>query len=76
MAHAYAFPRGGCALLLGNERHGVSPELLAKCDGVVQLPSRGMKNSMNVGVAFGMCGYEISRQWEQAEPGGARTSSV
>ena len=50
-------------LLLGNERHGLAPELLARCDSVVRLPSRGVKNSMNVGVAFGMCGYEIVRQW-------------
>ena len=62
-ASEYAFPRAGCALLLGNERHGIAPELLALCDGVVRLPSRGVKNSMNVGVALGMCGYEIVRQW-------------
>ena len=51
------------ALLLGNERHGLSPALLARCDGVVRLPCRGVKNSLNVGVALGMCGHEILRQW-------------
>ena len=30
---------------------------------MVQLPCRGVKNSLNVGVAVGMCGYEIARQW-------------
>ena len=33
------------------------------CDAVVQLPCRGVKNSMNVAVSAGMCGYEIARQW-------------
>jgi hypothetical protein len=36
-AHEYAFPHGGggVAILLGNERHGLSPEMLSLCDGVV-----------------------------------------
>ena len=64
-AHEYTFPCGpaGCALVLGNERHGLPPALLAACDGVVRLPCRGVKNSLNVGVALGMCGHEILRQW-------------
>ena len=70
-AAAYPFPRSGCALLLGNERHGLSQELLALCDGVVRLPARGVKNSMNVGVALGMCGYEVVRQWVGSQDDGA-----
>jgi len=67
-AHEYTFPTPplGCALLLGNERHGVSPELLAKCDAVVRLPCRGVKNSLNVAVALGMCAHEVARQWRVA----------
>ena len=63
LASDFAFPRSGCALLLGNERHGLSPEMLSLCDAVVQLPCRGVKNSMNVAVSAGMCGHEIVRQW-------------
>jgi tRNA G18 (ribose-2'-O)-methylase SpoU len=65
-AHQYAFtpPPAGCALVLGNERHGVAPELLARCDAVVRLPCRGVKNSLNVAVALGMCAHEIARQWD------------
>ena len=35
-AHEYNFPHGGggVAILLGNERHGLSPQMLALCDGV------------------------------------------
>ena len=29
----------------------------------MRLPALGVKNSMNVGVALGMCGHEILRQW-------------
>ena len=58
----YEWP-SGCALLLGNERHGLDAALLRKCDAVVRLPALGVKNSMNVGVALGMCGHEILRQW-------------
>lgn len=69
----FAFPRP-CALVLGNERHGLGPDVLAACAGTVQLPCVGVKNSMNVGVAFGMCAHEISRQWHargDAEMAGA-----
>lgn len=59
----YSFPRSGCALVLGNERHGIEAELLAKCTATVKIACVGVKNSLNVGVAFGMCGYEIARQW-------------
>ena len=65
LAQHYTFPPSGCALLLGNERHGLSDELLKACDAVVRLPCRGVKNSMNVAVSAGMCGYEIARQWAE-----------
>ena len=61
--HEFSFPRSGVALLLGNERHGLAPALLVRCDGIVKLPSIGVKNSLNVAVALGMCAHEIARQW-------------
>jgi tRNA(Leu) C34 or U34 (ribose-2'-O)-methylase TrmL len=65
MCWDYSFP-SRVALVLGNERHGLGPDVLAACDGTVQLPCVGVKNSMNVGVAFGMCAYEVARQWAVA----------
>ena len=65
MAHDFVFPKQ-CALLLGNERHGVDPRHIALCDATVQLPCRGVKNSLNVGNAFGICVYEMTRQWSLA----------
>jgi len=46
---APSFP---CALLLGNERFGLDPDVVALADGVLEIPSHGMKNSLNVVSAF------------------------
>ncbi len=55
----YEFP---LCLVLGNEYHGISPELLAEADSYIKIPMRGMKVSLNVGVAFGIAIYEITEQ--------------
>ena len=60
--YSFSFPRP-CALLLGNEKFGLSGNILSKVSGAVQIPVYGWKNSLNVGIAFGICGYEIRRQW-------------
>jgi tRNA (guanosine-2'-O-)-methyltransferase len=39
------------ALVFGNERHGVSPEVLDGCDGVFWIPMRGFSQSLNVSAA-------------------------
>jgi tRNA (guanosine-2'-O-)-methyltransferase len=36
------------ALIFGNERHGVSAEVMAGCDGVFWIPMRGFIQSLNV----------------------------
>merc|ERR1712054_123935 len=64
--HDFAFPRP-CALLLGNERHGIEADLLALCDAPLRIPCRGVKNSLNVGIAFAVCVYEVARQWTPPE---------
>ena len=48
------------ALLLGEEVHGVTPELLAACDVAVEIPMHGQKESFNVSVALGIALYEIA----------------
>ncbi|MCB2214321.1 RNA methyltransferase [bacterium] len=47
-------------LVVGNERAGVDPELLERCDEVVALPMAGEKASLNVAVAFGAAVYWLS----------------
>ena len=48
------------ALLLGAEVDGLSQEALDLSDTVVDIPMRGMKESLNVSVAFGIAAYHIA----------------
>lgn len=47
------------ALILGNEVDGVSEDILKKCDGAMEIPMRGKKESLNVSVAAGIAIYGI-----------------
>jgi 23S rRNA (guanosine2251-2'-O)-methyltransferase len=60
--YAWRFP---CALVLGNERFGLDPVVLAQVEGVVRIPVYGRKNSLNVATAFAVCGYAMRRAWEK-----------
>ena len=51
--------------IVGNEISGVSEELSAMADIHVELPMRGVKQSLNVSVATGVVGYEFSRYYSQ-----------
>lgn len=42
---------GKCALVFGNERHGVSPEALDHADEVFWIPMRGFTRSLNISAA-------------------------
>ncbi len=46
-------------LVVGNERAGVDPGILAHCTRVVALPMLGMKRSLNAAVAFGIAVYAL-----------------
>lgn len=54
----WAFP---AALILGNERFGLNPEVISACDAVVRIPLFGLKNSLNVVSAFTIAAYEIRK---------------
>lgn len=47
------------ALVVGNERAGVDPGVMALCDGVLSLPMTGQKTSLNAAVAFGIAVYYL-----------------
>lgn len=47
------------ALVVGNERAGVDPGILALCHGILSLPMMGEKSSLNVAVAFGIGIYSL-----------------
>lgn len=55
-------------LVVGNEVTGLSPEVLNHCDIVCHLPMRGMKESLNVAVAFGIAAYAITESLQQLCP--------
>lgn len=54
-------PKFPLALIMGNEKTGVTKNLLKYCDKSVHLPMRGKKNSLNVSVAAGIAMYEIQK---------------
>jgi tRNA G18 (ribose-2'-O)-methylase SpoU len=51
--------QGPSCLILGNEVEGVSEELISLADHVIHIPMRGMKESLNVSVAFGVVAYSL-----------------
>lgn len=47
------------ALVLGAEVDGISEDLLALADRIIEIPMRGGKESLNVSVAFGVAAYGL-----------------
>ncbi len=47
------------ALVLGNEIKGLSKRILKRCHLVLEIPMEGIKESLNVAVAFGIIGYYL-----------------
>ena len=47
------------ALLIGNEKRGISKELLMLCDRSVHIPMMGRNTSMNVAMATGIATYGL-----------------
>ena len=51
-------------LVMGNEKDGISQEVIDLADRVVIIPMRGMAQSLNVSVATALILYEAERQLE------------
>jgi tRNA G18 (ribose-2'-O)-methylase SpoU len=51
------------AVVFGNEVEGVTPEVIALCDGVLEIPQWGTKHSLNVSVAAGIVLWEIRKSF-------------
>ena len=49
--------------IVGNEVEGVSEELAELADMHIEIPMRGIKQSLNVSVATGIVGYEFARRY-------------
>lgn len=48
-------------LIVGNEITGVSQELIDQCDFSVEIPQYGIKQSLNVAVAYGIAIFELRK---------------
>lgn len=48
-------------LLIGNEISGVSQELLDLCNKSIEIPQYGIKQSLNVAVAYGIAIFELRK---------------
>ena len=44
---------------MGNEVNGVSEDVLAICDEVIEIPQFGTKHSLNISVATGIVVWEL-----------------
>ena len=53
---------GSCAIVLGSEAEGLSPEVFEVCDDLITIPMAGGARSLNVTVAAGIILYERARQ--------------
>ncbi|MCK4882916.1 MAG: RNA methyltransferase [Candidatus Omnitrophica bacterium] len=50
-------PQAPVCLVLGNEIEGVGQDISSYCDAAVEIEMAGIKNSLNVAVAFGIIAY-------------------
>jgi tRNA G18 (ribose-2'-O)-methylase SpoU len=50
-------------LLIGNEITGVNKDLVAECELALEIPQYGIKQSLNVAVAYGIAIFELNRIW-------------
>lgn len=62
--HEYRF-QVKTALVIGNERLGLSDEELSQLDAVVEIPVWGMPHAYNVANAAAMAMYEYCKQWPE-----------
>jgi tRNA G18 (ribose-2'-O)-methylase SpoU len=53
------------ALIVGNEISGVSQELIDLCDFSIEIPQYGIKQSLNVAVAYGISIFEFRKIYEE-----------
>ena len=52
-------------LVVGNEISGVSQEILDECDFSIEIPQYGIKQSLNVAVAYGIAIYELRKKFDR-----------
>lgn len=54
-------PPDKIALILGEEVHGITPDILSQCDDTLEISMHGQKESFNVSVATGIALYALTK---------------
>lgn len=54
-------PTPPVCLVIGNEIDGVSQHIIHLCDAAIEIEMAGLKNSLNVSVAFGIVAYHFRK---------------
>lgn len=54
-------------LIVGNEISGVAQDLLDLCDFSIEIPQYGIKQSLNVAVAYGISVFDLRRIYDTAK---------
>lgn len=57
--HKYK-PEFPLAIVMGSETKGLSPQILKRCDDIIDIPMRGQKESLNVATACGIIAFQIT----------------
>lgn len=58
--HQFELPAQKIAVIFGNEVSGVDEQVLAMCDGCIEIPQFGTKHSLNISVAAGIVLWKLS----------------
>jgi tRNA G18 (ribose-2'-O)-methylase SpoU len=53
------------ALVFGHEVDGVDQEVIASCDGSIEIPQWGSKHSLNISVSAGIVLWDIAKKWRE-----------
>lgn len=65
VAHDVFKPKSPVCLVVGNEVSGIADELQTLSDAAIEIEMDGIKNSLNVAVAFGIAVYQLRSQFKE-----------
>ena len=61
ISHDRFTPKAPVCLVMGNEISGISQEIVSLADAAIEIKMEGLKNSLNVSVAFGVVAYHFKQ---------------
>jgi 23S rRNA (guanosine2251-2'-O)-methyltransferase len=64
VSHDHFEPEFPLCLVVGNEVSGVADGLQSLCDAAIEIEMDGIKNSLNVAVAFGVAVYQLRSRFK------------